>query len=139
MLSGELWILIYSFLFLADGNKTWCKNAGVLLIGISKKNADDGKPNPTHSLDIGSAWENLALQATQMSLVTHGMAGYSTESVRKELNISEEFEINLMIAVGKPGKVEDLPEYLQVREKPNDRKKLFEIVFEGKEGAKMLK
>jgi hypothetical protein len=36
-----------------------------------------------------------------------------------------------MIAVGKPGKKENIPENLQEREMPSQRKKLSEIVMEG--------
>ncbi|MEI6581069.1 MAG: nitroreductase family protein [bacterium] len=124
--------------FLLEGNQTWCKRAGALLIGLSKRTSDDGKLNPTPSLDTGAAWENLALQGTKMNLVIHPMAGYDAPLLRKELNISDDYNIELMIAVGKHGKIEDLPEYLREREKPSDRKKLGDIVFEGKEGAKKL-
>ena len=124
--------------FLMEGNQVWCKNAGALIIGLSKKNADDGKPNVTHSFDTGSAWENLALQGATMKLVIHGMAGYNMEPLRKELNIKDEYNIELMIAIGKPGKIEDLPEYLREREVPSQRKNLEEIIFEGKEGASKL-
>jgi hypothetical protein len=37
-----------------------------------------------------------------------------------------------MIAVGRPGKVDDLPEKLRDQEKPNRRKPITETVFEGK-------
>jgi hypothetical protein len=40
--------------------------------------------------------------------------------------------VEIMIAIGKKGKVEDLPEPLRARETPSDRKPLEEIVFEGK-------
>jgi len=36
-----------------------------------------------------------------------------------------------MVAIGKPGKKEDLPDALQEREFPSDRKKLSEIVIDG--------
>jgi hypothetical protein len=41
------------------------------------------------------------------------------------------FQVEAMIAVGKPGKKEDLPESLQEREAPSPRKTLSEIVMEG--------
>ena len=126
------------FSFLKEGNQIWCKNAGALVIGLSKKNMDDGKPNPTHSFDVGSAWENFALQGSTMGLVVHGMAGYNADPLRTALAIPEGYDIEIMIAIGRPGKVEDLPEKLQEREKPSLRKSLEEIVFEGKEGASQL-
>jgi hypothetical protein len=36
-----------------------------------------------------------------------------------------------MAVIGKPGRKEDLPEKLQERETPNDRRKLTETAFEG--------
>jgi hypothetical protein len=40
-----------------------------------------------------------------------------------------------MAAIGKPGPKELLPEKLQARESPNDRRKVFESVFEGPFGS----
>jgi nitroreductase len=120
------------FSFLAEGNKTWCKNASLLIVAISKKDLAKGGPNLAHSFDTGSAWENLALQATSMNLVSHAMAGFDYNLAKQELNIPNEYSVEIMIAIGKPGKVEDLPEYLREREKPSDRKPLEEIIFEGK-------
>ena len=50
-----------------------------------------------------------------------------------------EYSIEVMIAIGRPGKIEDLPEKFQEREAPSQRKNLDEIVFEGKDGLKNLK
>jgi hypothetical protein len=36
-----------------------------------------------------------------------------------------------MVAIGRPGKKEDLPPELQTREFPSDRKKVEEIINEG--------
>ena len=126
------------FSFLNEGNRIWCKNGGALVIGLSKKNTDDGKINETHSFDTGAAWENLALEGTMLGLIIHGMAGYNLETLKTELNIPDGYNVELMIIIGKKGKIEDLPERLQEREKPSQRKNLAEIVFEGKEGVKQL-
>ena len=118
--------------FLMDGNKIWCEKAGVLAVLISKKTSDKGTLSPKHSFDAGSAWENLALQATSMNLVAHGMAGIYFDLIKEKLAIPDDYEVEIMIAVGKHGKIEDLPEPLRERETPSDRKPLEEIVFEGK-------
>ena len=117
---------------LMEGNRIWCAKSGVLIVTVSKKNTDKGTPSVTHSFDTGSAWENLALEATSMNLVTHGMAGFDYDKAKTELGIPDDYSVEMMIAIGKPGKIEDLPEPLQAREKPSDRKPLEEIVFEGK-------
>ena len=119
------------FSFLAGGNQAWCNHAGALIIGLSKKTMADGRPNPTHSLDTGSAWENFALQGSVMGLVIHGMAGYDADALRATLHIPDDYQIELMIAVGHPGPVENLPEAFREREAPSQRKPIEEIAFEG--------
>ena len=75
------------------------------------------------------------MQATDLGLIAHGMAGFDSALAKKELSISDDYKIEMMIAIGKPGKTEDLPEQLREREKPSDRKPLEEIVFEGMLGS----
>src|SRR2546428_3615641 len=68
------------FDLLVEGNQAWCKNAAVLVVVLAHKVfAKNGKPNPVHLFDCGSAWENVALQATAMGLVAHGMQGFDFE------------------------------------------------------------
>ena len=117
---------------LAEGNKTWAKNAAVLVVFISRKKFDyNDEPSVTHSYDCGAAWLNFALQGFQQGLAVHGMEGFDYERARKELRIPEQFQVEAMAAVGKPGAKEVLPEKLQARERPNDRRKLSESIFEG--------
>jgi nitroreductase len=120
------------FDLLTDQNKIWARNAAVLIVVVSKKTFDyNEKPARTHSYDAGAAWENLALQGSLKALVVHGMQGFDYDRARKALNIPDVFQVEAMIAVGKPGKKEDLPEGLQEREAPSTRKTLSEIVIEG--------
>src|SRR4051812_15504900 len=48
------------FSFLGDFNKSWCINAGALIVTISAKTSvspkGETKDNVTHSFDTGSAW-----------------------------------------------------------------------------------
>jgi nitroreductase len=117
---------------LMEGNRIWCGKATVLIVTISQKNNSKGEPSISHSFDTGSAWENLALQASKMGLVCHGMAGFDYAIAKEKLGIPDDYSVEMMIAIGKKGKIEDLPEPLREREKPSDRKPLEEIVFEGK-------
>jgi len=71
------------------------------------------------------------LQGFHQGSVVHGMEGFDYERARKELHVPDEFEVEAMAAVGKPGPKESLPEKLQARESPNDRHKVSESVFEG--------
>ena len=140
--NAQQWRALYSrrgtkhwqtfFDLLVDANKTWAKNAAVLVVFISRKLFDhDNEPSATHSYDCGAAWENFALQGFHQGLVVHGMEGFDYERARKELAIPDEFQVEAMAAVGRPGRRELLPEKLQARETPNDRRKVSESVFEG--------
>ena len=120
---------LYSFL--GDFNKSWCDKAAVLVVTISKKTGDKSQPSITHSFDTGSAWMSLALQAQTMNLVAHGMSGFDYEMAKGMLNLTDEYSVEMMIAIGKHGKVEDLPETIRGGEKPNDRKPLDGMVYEG--------
>lgn len=121
------------FNLLVDMNQAWCKNAAVLIVVCSHKNFEhNGTFSKTHSFDTGSAWQNLALQASQMNLVAHGMGGFDYEAAKKAVNAPDDFEVEAMIAIGRLGNKEDLPEEMQKMELPSDRKKVEEIAFEGK-------
>ncbi|MBI2631193.1 nitroreductase family protein [Candidatus Nomurabacteria bacterium] len=121
------------FSLLVDFNKTWCKNAGALAVTISKKTFEQsGKPSVTHSFDAGAAWENLALQAVDMNLVAHGMEGFNYGQAKEKLGVPDDYNVEMMIAIGRHGKIKDLPENIRAGEIPNDRKPLKDIIFEGK-------
>ena len=120
------------FGLLADANKTWCVRAGALIVVVSRITFEDGRPARTHSFDAGASWMSLAFQAMHMGLVVHGMAGFSYDRARTELAIPDNFEVECMIAVGHPGKVEDLVEKDRAREKPSNRKPVSELAFEGR-------
>ena len=125
------WDLLFNLL--GDFNKQWCKNASALVVVISKNKFDhNNQPSITHSFDSGAAWENLALQASMTGFVVHGMQGFDYEKAREDLEILEDYNVEMMFAVGIPGKKEDLQKELQEKENPSDRKQLKEIVFEGK-------
>ncbi len=120
------------FNLLVELNQSWAKNAAVLVVLVSKTTfSHNGKPNRVHTFDAGSAWENLALQAARMGLVAHGMAGFDADKARRELHVPEDFAVEAMIAIGQPGRSEDLPEPLRQREVPSGRKPVSEVVCEG--------
>ncbi len=119
--------------FLTESNRVWCARAGVLVVVISKKNLDDGSLQKTHSFEAGLATQNLLLQATEMNILAHPMGGILADMITEKLSLSsDEYKVECMIAIGRPGKIEDLPEKLQAREAPSQRKPLEEIAFEEK-------
>ncbi|HPD57659.1 MAG TPA: nitroreductase family protein [Smithellaceae bacterium] len=119
------------FDLLAEGNKNWAHNAAVLLVVVSKTTFDNNKHARTHSFDAGAAWENFALQGSLLGLVVHGMQGFDYDEAKKVLEIPDDYQVEAMIAVGRPGRKEDLPDYQQEREFPSSRKSIVEIAMEG--------
>jgi nitroreductase len=127
----ENWPLFFDLL--VERNKMWCVNAAVLLLFISRTTHEEtGRPLKTHSYDTGAAWENLALQGTSSGFVVHGMAGFDYARAKTTLNIPDDFQVEAMAAVGRPGPISVLPEDFQARESPNTRRPISEVTFEGK-------
>jgi len=127
---SEHWPLFLSLL--VASNQVWASQAAALLVFISKTTFDhNGKPARTHSFDTGAAWENLALQGNLRGYVVHGMQGFDYERAKTELEIPDAYQVEAMVAVGKPGEPESLPEKLQAMEAPNDRRPLAQTICEG--------
>lgn len=127
---SEHWPLFLGLLVVT--NQVWASQAAALLVFVSKTTFDhNGKPARTHSFDAGAAWENLALQGTLRGFVVHGMQGFDYERAKTELEIPDEYQVEAMVAVGRPGAPESLPEKLQAIEAPNDRRPLERTICEG--------
>jgi nitroreductase len=117
---------------LMEANQAWCKQAAVLCVVIARKTfTRNGKSNPVHVFDAGSAWENLALQAAAMGLVSHGMAGFDFEKARTVLKVPDHFAVCAMFAVGRHGNPDDLPPEIREREKISGRRPIQETICEG--------
>lgn len=126
----EHWPLFFDLL--ADGNKVWCHRGAVLVVFISQStNEKTGRPLPTHSYDTGSAWVSLAFQGWMRGLVVHGMAGFDYARAKTVLNVPDDFRVEAMCCIGKPGRVEDLPDSHRSREGPSPRRPLAQSLFEG--------
>lgn len=118
--------------FINEGNVIWCQKAPVLVAVVSKTTWQDGKEmNPTHAFDAGAAWAYLSLEAIRKGLHTHPMGGFNRQKAKEVLHIPEDYDIHAIIAIGYRGDKADLPEKLQQREKPSQRKKVADIISEG--------
>jgi nitroreductase len=120
------------FDLLVEFNQSWCHRAALLAVVLGHKVfQQNGKENPVHLLDCGSAFENLALQGTALQLVVHGMQGFDFEKARRVLRVPDDYAVAMMFAVGRPGDPDDLPKSAQEREKPSGRKPARELIGEG--------
>ncbi|MBO2008191.1 nitroreductase family protein [Hymenobacter negativus] len=114
-------------------NQVWAKNAGALVVGVAKLNfSHDNNPNNWAKYDVGQATATLAIEATELGLQIHQMAGFKPDVLRTSFNIPEGYEPVVVFTLGYPGPASDLPDPLREREEaPRTRKPLAEFLFEG--------
>lgn len=119
---------------LSEGN-SWARNAPVLMLSVAKPDFErNGKPNRHAQHDVGLASENLVVQAVELGLIAHQMAGFDSQRARVEFGIPEDCTPMAMIAIGFPytGDLADAPEKLGEKERAGrGRKPIGEIAFAG--------
>ena len=117
---------------LMPGNQIWATKAPLIGFIFANTKTADGRRPRTSQFDTGAAWMALALQARSMGLFTHGMAGIDYDSIYEKLGVSDEYYTAMCgFVAGRIGPREALPEDLQERESPNDRKPVSEIAHKG--------
>ncbi len=88
---------------LLEANQGWAKYAGALILtAIRPTFAYNNKPNRVALHDLGQAACQLSLQATELGLQVHQMAGVNLSRVRQEYGIPAEIEPQTAIAIGYP-------------------------------------
>ncbi len=111
----ELWHKIFDSL--NDNNKTWAKEAPLLVVSLSRKRfLKNDQLNGSAKYDVGTANAFLTLQATQFGLNVHQMGGFDHNRLRQNLNVPETFDLGVVMAIGYPGDPQQLPLPLQERE-----------------------
>lgn len=125
---------------LVEFNQGWAKGAPVLVLSVAQLNfamPDNKAPNRHAFHDVGQASANLALQAHEMGIEIHQMAGILPEKAREIFAIPAGYEAVAGIAIGYPGDPTALPDGLRERElSKRTRKELDSFVFTGKWGQK---
>ncbi len=121
---------------LVEGNQVWAKEAPVLMFSIAKLFfAKNNKPNRHAYHDVGLAVENLVLEATDLGLIVHQMAGFDVDKTRKEFQIPEGYDPVAAIALGYEGDPQQLPEKLQEKEtEPRIRQSIQDFVYSERYG-----
>lgn len=105
---------------LVDGNRSWARNAGALLLSVARTAfAHNGKPNRHAAHDVGLATAQLTLQALADGVWTHQMGGIRPERARELYRVPAGFEVLTGIALGYPGDPADLPDALESKERGN--------------------
>jgi nitroreductase len=117
---------------LVEFNQLWAKSAPVLILTLAKTTfTKEGDPINAWALhDVGAASANMCLQAIELGIHTHGMAGFDKDKIRTHFNLPAEYTEGAIWAMGYLGDPETLPDYMKKMElAPRTRKSLSEIVF----------
>lgn len=113
-------------------NRLWTKNVPTLAVTVVKTNPEMPAANRFAYYDLGQAVAHLSVQAADLGLHVHQMAGYDAAKVRELLEIPDGYEPMTIVAIGYFGKVDDLPQEMGLRDDetaPRTRKPLTEFVF----------
>jgi nitroreductase len=113
-------------------NQSWAPSASALIVLSIKKN-EDGSISAKNFYDAGLAMALMSVQAQSLDLHTHQMAGIVVDVLQQVLSIPSDFEVAVVVAVGKrtgPEKFEGAAYEREIA--PRTRLPLDEIVLHGK-------
>lgn len=130
----ESWQKLYDSL--AEGNQPWCANVPVLIAACHDTQfSSNDNPNPWASYDTGAASVSMCIQATELGLMSHQMAGFSADLIREKFIVPARFNPVAVIAIGYQTNEEDIPDDFKARElSPRKRNPLSENFFMGSWG-----
>jgi len=134
-LNEQPWVYLYAtkedaektwnklLMALNESNRVWAQHAPLLILSLARKTLlRNGMPNSSATYDVGAANAFLSIEATRLGLNVHQMGGYDRERVIELLNIPENLEPMVIMAVGYLGDAGNLSERLQQREEaPRER------------------
>jgi nitroreductase len=112
-------------------NQGWAGKAGVLILGFADLKDSKGNPNSYGAYDLGQASVTLILQATALGLATHSMGGFDHEAARTAFNLTDEYALGAVIAIGYQDDPATLgnEQMIQREIAPRERKPLSEIAI----------
>jgi len=118
---------------LVEFNQSWAKSAPALALSVAELKFAHNQNDNRHAFhDVGQAAATLALEAANLGLQVHQMAGILPDKARQLFHIPAGYEPVAGIAIGYPGDPNTLPEQLRIQEHgPRQRKPLESFVFDG--------
>ena len=119
------------FATLVGFNQSWAGKSGVLILAFAELKDSKGNLNNYALYDLGQAAVSLILQATALGLATHSMAGFDHEAARTAFNLTDEYALGAVIAIGyqdDPSAIAN-EQMLQREIAPRERKPLSEIAL----------
>jgi len=110
----------------------WAKPAPLIIAVASRADLDCRIPDGReyHLLGCGLATMNLMLQATEMNLIAHPIAGFRQRPIKKTLAVPDDYTVIALVIVGHPS--DDLSSLSETRREtevgPRDRRPLDQVV-----------
>ncbi len=117
---------------LAEFNRSWAKNAPLLVVAVAKENfSHNNKPNRHSWYDVGQAVSALSIQAAAEDIYLRQMAGFDAAAVTDLLGLPEGYRPVAVMALGYRGAVETAEDELQKRERSvRSRMEISEFIFQ---------
>ena len=139
-MNNQPWIFVYD----TDGegrqpildcfmefNRGWASTAPLVGLVLAKTEME-GFMARTREFDTGAAVMSLTLQATMLGLAAHLIGGVDIAAVYELTGADpSNTEVLCGFIIGHRGEVSALPENLQEKEQPNDRKPIEAFAFKG--------
>jgi nitroreductase len=120
---------------LSRGNSGWVPRASAVLVVAAQiapdEDGEGGYKPDFAEYDTGQASAHLTLQARAMGLHAHQFAGFDRPAVAEELGVPGHYKVMAGIAIGVPGRAEDVPEKDRDREHRLRRRRAPEKVAHG--------
>lgn len=118
---------------LSGFNKQWAPRASALLVVSVKTQTADGKPWAGAHYDAGLSVAQMCIQAEELGLRTHQMGGFVKDAVHEILDLADDLEVLVVVAIGKQAPADTLEGPAAEREvQARVRHELDEIVLHGK-------
>ncbi len=114
-------------------NQSWAPRASALLVVSVKTQTAEGKPWNGAHYDAGLSVAQICIQAEELGLRTHQMAGIVKDAVHEILDLADDLEVLVIVAIGKQAPADTLEVPAFDREvQACVRHELDEIVLHGK-------
>lgn len=115
---------------LKPNNQTWAQHASTLLMVCAVTTDDAGNPQRWAEYDAGQAVASMTIQASEIGLHMHQMAGFEVDGIREAFSLPASITPVTAVAIGEFNPDADLPEVLAERERaPRQRLSVEELLI----------
>jgi nitroreductase len=118
---------------LSGFNQVWAPPASALVAVVVEQKTEGHVYPPIALFDTGLAVSQLTVEAAHRGFIVHPMIGFDKEKMNKSFDISGQRDCIVILAIGRQGPAENLPEG-QAREReglPRERNELSELIISG--------